>query len=135
MKSLFKLFPVLALGALLTWGAQHLAANAATGSNAGVPPTGMILTSPVSVCGSFNYNGGTQVSAVAACGGTVVCTNGGTPTVTNSNIDANSVVMFGLKTAGGTPAVPIMTSVILGTSFVITCGGSDSSTYNYIILG
>jgi hypothetical protein len=43
--------------------------------------------------------------------------------------------MFGLKTAGGTPAVPIMTTVTVGTSFVVTCGGSDTSVYNYVILG
>ena len=57
----------------------------------------------------------------------MTCTGGGTPTITNSTIDANSVVMFGLKTAGGTPAVPIMTAVTAGTSFQITCGGSDTS--------
>jgi len=96
---------------------------------------GQILTWPGAVTGAFPYQGGPQSSAVRASGGTVTCTGGGTPTVTNSTISANSVVMFGLKTAGGTPAVPIMSAVTAGTSFQITCGGSDTSVYNYVILG
>lgn len=96
---------------------------------------GVIHTWPGAVTGSFDYNGGPQRSVVNTSGGTVTCTGGGTPTVSNANISANSVVMFGLKTAGGTPAVPIMTAVTAGTSFQITCGGSDTSVYNYVILG
>lgn len=96
---------------------------------------GQILTWPGAVTGAFPYQGGPQSSAVKASGGTFTCTGGGTPTVTNSTISANSVVMFGLKTAGGTPAMPFMTTVTAGTSFVVTCGGSDTSVYNYVILG
>lgn len=112
-----------------------MGASAAFAASGNTPPTGQILTSPITVGGSFPYNGGPMTSAVPANGGTVTCTGGGTPTVTNSNITTNSVVLFGLKTAGGTPAAPSMLAVIVGTSFQITCGGSDTSTYNYIILG
>lgn len=104
-------------------------------SGVALAQSGAIRTSPVVVPGSFNYNGGPQTSVVPSSGGTVTCTGGGTPTVTNSTVTANSVVMFGLKTAGGTPAVPIMTTVTAGTGFTITCGGSDTSVYNYVILG
>ena len=110
-------------------------AGAAIAATAAIPPTGMQFVSPVTLGGSFAYNGGTQVSAVPANGGTVTCTGGGTPTVTNANVTANSVVLFGLKTVGGTPAQPFMSAVTAGTSFVVTCGGSDTSVYNYIILG
>jgi hypothetical protein len=110
-------------------------AGVALAATAGIPPTGLQFTSPVTVGGSFSYNGGTQASAVPANGGTVTCTGGGTPTVTNANVTANSVVLFGLKTVGGTPAQPFMSAVTAGTSFVVTCGGSDTSVYNYIILG
>lgn len=123
---------LLALGGLVALAA---AAIAATGSTPVVAPTGVQLTSPVSVCGSFNYNGGPQVSAVAACGGTFTANSGSAVTVTNSNVTANSVVVFGLKTAGGTPAAPFMVTVTPGTGFTVNSGGSDTSVYNYIILG
>lgn len=98
-------------------------------------PFGVIQTSPVVVPGSFNYNGGPQSSIVRASGGTLTCTAGGTITVSNANLTANSVIIFGLKTKGGTPAQPIQTTVTPGTSFVATCGGADTSVYNYWILG
>ena len=99
-------------------------------------PFGVISTSPVVSGGSFNFNAtGPQSSIVQAHGGTVTCTGGGTPTVTDANLTANSVIIFGLKTKGGTPAQPIQTTVTPGTSFVITCGASDTSVYNYWILG
>ena len=100
-----------------------------------VGPFGMQFTTPVLVPGSIPFNGGPQSSAIQAHGGTVTCTGGGTPTVTDANLTANSVIIFGLKTKGGTPAQPIQTTVTPGTSFVITCGGSDTSVYNYWILG
>lgn len=97
--------------------------------------SGQQYVSPVTLGGSFPYNGGALVQAVRANGGTVTCTGGGTPTITNSNLTANSVVLWGLKTAGGTPAIPIMTTVTPGTGFTVTCGGSDTSVWNYLILG
>jgi len=96
---------------------------------------GAIRTSPIAVGGAFPYIGGPTSSEVPANGGTFTCTGGGVITVTNSNVTANSVVLLGLKTAGGTPANPIMTTVTVGTGFTTTCGGSDTSVYNYIILG
>lgn len=128
MRSLFTLVVGFACGLAMA------AALAATGSTPSVPATGIILTSPVSICGSFPYNGGTQVSGVAACGGTFTCTSSGTITVTNSNVDANSVFLFGTKTAGS-PAAFTVSAVTVGTSFAVTCGSGDTSVYNYIILG
>jgi hypothetical protein len=96
--------------------------------------SGLIYTSPVSVSGSFDYNGGPQRSAVLASGGTFTCTSSGAITVTNSNVTANSVFLFGTKTAGS-PASFNVTSVTVGTSFVVTCGSGDTSVYNYIVLG
>lgn len=100
--------------------------------------TGQLLISPIQFTagtGSFPFNGPAQVSGVPVSGGTFTCTGGGTPSITNSRVTANSVVMMGLKTAGGTPAVPIMTTVTAGTGFTVTCGGSDTSVYNYLVLG
>lgn len=96
---------------------------------------GAIRTSPVVVTGSFNYNGGPQTTVVPASGGTFVANSGSAVTVVNSNVTANSVILFGLKTVGGTPAAPFMVTVTPGTGFTVNSGGSDTSTYNYIILG
>lgn len=95
---------------------------------------GGIITSPVVVPGFFVFNGGPQASVVPANGGTFTCTSGGAITVANTNVTANSVFLFGLKTKGGTPASFNVTTVTPGTSFIVTCG-TDTSVYNYIILG
>ena len=58
----------------------------------------------------------------------------GTITVTNANVDANSVFLFGTKTAAS-PAAFTVSAVTIGTSFAVTCGSGDTSVYNYIILG
>jgi hypothetical protein len=109
-------------------------AYAATGSAPTIYVPGQISTSPVVVCGSFPYNGGPQASGVNACGGTFTCTSSGTITVTNANVDANSVFLFGTKTAAS-PAAFTVSAVTIGTSFAVTCGSGDTSVYNYIILG
>ena len=109
-------------------------AFAATGSAPTIYTPGQILTSPVVVCGSFPYNGGPQASGVAACGGTFTCTSSGTIVVPNTNVDANSVYLFGTKTAAS-PAAFTVSAVVIGTSFSVTCGSGDTSVYNYWIFG
>ena len=110
-------------------------AYAATGANPTAPSLGDITTSPVVVCGTFDFNGGPQITTVNACGGTFVA-NGATPVVVaNPSVSANSVILFGLKTVGGTPAAPFLVTVTPGTGFSVESGASDTSTYNYIILG
>lgn len=110
-----------------------IAASAALAANV-APTNGLILTSPVVVPGSFNYNGGPQSTGIYASGGTFTCTSGGAITVTNSAVTANSVFLFGTKTAGS-PASGNVTTVTIGASFIFTCGSGDTSVYNYIILG
>lgn len=96
---------------------------------------GAIRTSPVVVGGSIDFNGGPQASTVAANGGTFTANSGTPVVVADTNVTANSVFMFGLKTAGGTPAAPFVTAVTPGTGFTVNSGGADTSTYNYVILG
>ena len=110
------------------------AGGVALAATSNSPAPGQILTSPVVVCGSIPYNGGPQTSAIPACGGTFTCTSSGTITVTNTNVDANSVFLFGTKTANS-PAAFTVSAVTIGTSFAVTCGSGDTSVYNYIILG
>jgi hypothetical protein len=101
-----------------------------------VAPSGQILTSPIVVGGSIVFNGGTQVSAIPANGGTLTL-NGATPvTVANAFVTANSVILFTLKTVGGTVgACPAIQTITPGTGFTIAGTAGDTSVYNYIILG
>lgn len=112
-----------------------LAALALLATGFAIAQPGQIFTSPIAVAGSFPYNGGPQVSAVKANGATTTCTNGGTITVANTNVTANSLILLTLKTVGGTPAQPFLATITVGTGFTYTCGGSDSSVYNYLVLG
>ena len=67
-------------------------------------------------------------------GGTFTCTSSGTITVTNTAVTANSVFLFGTKTAAS-PAAFTVSAVTVGTSFAVTCGSGDTSVYNYSITG
>ena len=97
---------------------------------------GQILTSPVVVGGAFSFQGGPQSSAVRATGGTYTCTSAGTITVSNTNVTANSIIDMTLKTVGGTVSTALYISTITaGTGFTVICGTSDTSVYNYLVLG
>ena len=98
-------------------------------------PGNIKLTSFANQFGIATLGPGPQSTYLLVSGGTVVCTGGGTPSVTNTNVDAGSAIILTLKTAGGTPAVPIVTTITVGSGFSITCGGSDTSTYNYVVIG
>jgi hypothetical protein len=58
----------------------------------------------------------------------------GTATVSNTSVTANSVILITLKTASGTVASNYISAITAGTSFVVTGGALDNSTYNYVIL-
>lgn len=97
---------------------------------------GMILTSPVAVSGSLNYNAGTQVSGISATGGTFTCTSGGSIVVPGTAATANSIVLMSAKTFAGTgTAGPQVGSLTAGTGFTAKCATNDTSLYNYWILG
>ncbi len=97
---------------------------------------GGIITSPVVVPGFFVFNGGPQASVVAANGGTFTANGTTQVTVANTNVTANSVIIFSMKTTGGTVnGGPFLFTVTPGTGFSIKSGSTDTSIYNYIILG
>lgn len=62
--------------------------------------------------------------------------NGATPvTVANPAVTANSLVIFTLKTVGGTVgAIPRCVTITPGTGFNVNCTASDTSVYNYRII-
>lgn len=64
--------------------------------------------------------------------------NNGTSTVTTSdaNVTAGSNILITLKTVGGTVgAIPHLLTITPGTGFATVGTASDTSTYNYTILG
>lgn len=65
-----------------------------------------------------------------------VTLNGATPvTVANKNVTANSIIMFTLKTVGGTVgAVPSVKTITPGTGFTVAGTASDTSVYNYVVI-
>lgn len=88
--------------------------------------------------GNFRVEGtgnGVAIKAGTNCKLGTVELVAGTATVNNTSVTAASYIRFSLKTAGGTIAAPPYASTITaGTSFVVTAGGSDTSTYIYEIV-
>lgn len=108
----------------------------AASASPAIPTSGQQSTSPVAVSGSFPFSAGPQTSAVPASGGTVTLASGAA-SLTGLALTANSSLVFTLKTASGSiSGLPYLTaiSVAAGTA-TVAAGGSDNSTYNFIILG
>jgi hypothetical protein len=81
-------------------------------------------------------NGGAVTAALPMNGGTVTL-NGATPvTVANAKVTAGSIIVFTLKTVGGTVgAAPVIETITAGTGFTVQGTASDTSVYNYAIIG
>jgi hypothetical protein len=77
---------------------------------------------------------GPQSAIVLLSGGTFTCA-ASAATVVDSYVNAGSLVFMTLKTVGGTVAAPFVATITPATGFTVTCGGSDTSTYNYLIFG
>ena len=109
--------------------------NGVAGST-GIPLTAGTTTIFISVKGGAWFANSSLTMIPSAVRGTFTATGATEVVVSNVNITANSVVVFGLKTAAGTIAgAPYMSSVTAGTSFGVKAGASDTSVYNYAILG
>jgi hypothetical protein len=67
---------------------------------------------------------------------TPVVANGTTPVVVaDADITANSVIIFTLKTVGGTVgAYPAVQTITVGVGFTFKATAADTSTYNYVVL-
>jgi hypothetical protein len=93
------------------------------------------LTSFTNPFGISTQGPGPTSTFLLVSGGTVTCTGGGTITVSNTNVDAGSAIILTLKTVGGTVAAPFIATITAGTGFSVTCGASDTSVYNYVVIG
>lgn len=68
--------------------------------------------------------------------GTFVCNGSSNVTVTEPLVTANSAIIVTLKTVGGTVgATPAVKTITAGTGFAIAGTASDTSTYNYTVVG
>lgn len=70
-------------------------------------------------------------------GGTFTAQTGGGPTtVAEPAVNANSAIVITLKTVGGTVgSPPIIKTITPGTGFTVTNTSSDTSVYNYLVIG
>lgn len=68
--------------------------------------------------------------------GTFTC-NGATPVaVSNTNVGPDSQILITLKTVGGTVgATPAVKTITPATGFTVAGTASDTSVYNYAIIG
>jgi hypothetical protein len=93
------------------------------------------LTSFANPFGISTQGPGPQSTFLLVSGGTLTCTAGGTITVANTNVDAGSAIILTLKTVGGTVAAPFVATITPATGFSVTCGASDTSVYNFVVIG
>lgn len=120
------------LSALVIAAALSLGAGAAWAFQSGVvplsawPSTGLL---PID-------NGGPVFTVLVESAGTVTL-NGATPvTVSNTSVDAGSIVIFTLKTVGGTVgAYPAIQTITAGTGFTVAGSAGDTSVYTYVVIG
>lgn len=78
--------------------------------------------------------------AVSRAGTFTALTGGGPVTVANTNVTANSQIIITLKTAGGTVGGsanvgPVVKTITPGTGFTVDNQATDTSVYNYLIIG
>ena len=78
--------------------------------------------------------GGTLRAVLPITCGTYIAT-GSAVTVSNSAVTATSQILITLATPGGTVSSQFVQTITPGTGFTVDGGGSDSSTYNYCIIG
>lgn len=111
--------------------------------------TNKTLTAPVlggSVTGTYTLAGTPTITAptitlanitLAASHVGTFTANGATPvSVSNTTVTANSVIIFTLKTVGGTVgAYPAIQTITASTGFTVAATASDTSVYNYAIIG
>jgi hypothetical protein len=84
-----------------------------------------------------NFIPGGVGSSTLQTGGVFTCNGATAVTVADKRVTANSAIIVTLKTVGGTvsPSVPYIATITVGTGFTITGTASDTSVYNYLIIG
>jgi hypothetical protein len=87
--------------------------------------------------GRFQFdNGGPQLNALHVSVHQVTAPGSGSAvTVADTYVTATSMIVLTPATPGGTQAGYNITSITPGTGFQVTFGSSDTTLYNYVIIG
>lgn len=106
--------------------------------SAGIVP-GRMVFSTTNTSGAlteaFRINNSQGIVFATARKGTFVCTGAGSITVANANVLVTSDILITMNAAGGSITTPpAMKSKSSGVNFIVLCGATDTSTYNYVIL-
>lgn len=100
-------------------------------------PTGQVLLRTLS--GSLQFliaTEGPQTAALPGKFGTFTLTAATPLDVADTAVTANSMILFGLLTPGGTVgAIPVVQTKTAGVGFNVVGTASDTSVYTYLILG
>jgi|SRR5208282_1454846 len=84
----------------------------------------------------MDYDAGqAQVSAIPIACGTFTMNSGTAVTVANAAVTASSQILLTPKTVSGTLAAAWVVTITPGTGFTVNGGGSDTSVWNYAIIG
>lgn len=67
--------------------------------------------------------------------GTVIANGATNVTVANTAVTANTIVLYGLKTASGTVGAMSTKTITPGVGFAAASQASDTSTYTYRLIG
>lgn len=80
---------------------------------------------------------GIEQTVPSTASGTFIANQTSVVTVADTRVTANSAVIITLKTPGGTVgnSAPAIKTITPGTGFTVTALASDTSTYNYTIIG
>lgn len=79
---------------------------------------------------------GATLQALKMTGGTFTLNEATPVTVVEPTVTANSAIVITLKTVGGTVgAVPAIQTITAGTGFTVAGTASDTSVYNYLVIG
>ena len=98
-------------------------------------PTGAQLQSPPNGMAPM-IGTGPQAAQVRLTSGTFVANGTSTVTTTQAAVTATSMILISLNTVGGTVgAIPVVTTITAGTGFTTVGTASDTSTYNYLVIG
>lgn len=89
--------------------------------------------------GAFTQDTRTQINEnfeeLYGSSGTFTADGASAVTVANTNVTADSIIVFTLKTVGGTVgAYPAIQTITPGTGFTVAATASDTSVYNYRII-
>jgi hypothetical protein len=99
-----------------------------------VYPTGAINVSPPN--GFVEIAQGPQKEQFRMTSGTFTANGASSVTVAAPNVTATSMIVITLKTVGGTVgAIPAVKTITAGTGFTVAGTASDTSVYNYLIIG